>query len=289
MPAIMRRLPVSFLALFFTTSVLADDSPSNVLKDNGLVKFNASVYVHKSEVEMRNCLKDVPKAIQKLKMAQKEERTIEEAIDKIKQTIRTKRERHTALDKQRNRVRNLDVDKHNDLVGEMNAIIAESDTLREEIEEKEKSLQEAATKTSQAREAFSKLIFEAREHANSAASAFDKLNNDPAVNAALKELSTKDEKEYKYELSGLYKNGVKELEKHEKIVLKGDIELKGDNGTFEVDVLINGKVTKEFVFDTGASFVSIPRAWLSEIGIKLTGKEPVIKTQIADGTLVENA
>jgi aspartyl protease family protein len=76
------------------------------------------------------------------------------------------------------------------------------------------------------------------------------------------------------------------LEKLEALVLTDQIQLTRGRGTYDIEVILNGKYTKTFVFDTGASNVSIPEALANEIGLKADANTQTINVHIADGSSV---
>jgi hypothetical protein len=65
------------------------------------------------------------------------------------------------------------------------------------------------------------------------------------------------------------------------------IKLKKDGGVWWLDVTLNGKVTKPFVYDTGASTLSIPAELGIELGLKPKNGDHEVHVQVADGSLVK--
>jgi clan AA aspartic protease (TIGR02281 family) len=65
------------------------------------------------------------------------------------------------------------------------------------------------------------------------------------------------------------------------------IQMRNQNGVWWVDVKLNGSVTKPFVFDTGASMVSLPSRYAAEIGLQPDEDDPRITLRVADGRTVE--
>jgi clan AA aspartic protease (TIGR02281 family) len=52
-------------------------------------------------------------------------------------------------------------------------------------------------------------------------------------------------------------------------------------------VTFNGKLTKPLAFDTGAASVVLPAALAAAIGLKPGKDDPTVRTQVADGSIVE--
>ena len=70
-------------------------------------------------------------------------------------------------------------------------------------------------------------------------------------------------------------------------MLSETVELRKEGGIYWVDVTFNGKVTKPLAFDTGASSVVLPASLAAAIGLKPGKDDPTVRTQVADGSIVE--
>jgi hypothetical protein len=53
------------------------------------------------------------------------------------------------------------------------------------------------------------------------------------------------------------------------------------------DVILNGKLTREFVVDSGSSSIVLPGELAEELGLIPTDKDPTIRMQLADGKMIE--
>ena len=70
-------------------------------------------------------------------------------------------------------------------------------------------------------------------------------------------------------------------------MLTENVPLRKEGGIYWLDVTFNGKVTKSMAFDTGASSVVLPAEFAAEVGLKPGSDAPVVKCQVADGSVVE--
>src|SRR5207302_1251360 len=65
------------------------------------------------------------------------------------------------------------------------------------------------------------------------------------------------------------------------------VQVSTEDRVPEVEVTINGKLTRQMVLDSGASMVCIPADMAKDLGLVPGEKDPTIRMQLADGKVVE--
>jgi aspartyl protease family protein len=177
-------------------------------------------------------------------------------------------------------------------VNENNRIVAAINNYQDELEERQKlrydpnANKEVRAKVSQAREKYVSKLLGTRAAVDRAAKIYKELSADEAVTKALAAVNEDQGKKLELGPSKTFASKIKALEKMEALILTDQIQLTRGRGTYDIEVVLNGKYTKTFIFDTGASNVSIPETLANEIGLKADASTQPINVHIADGSTV---
>ncbi|MGL4464324.1 MAG: TIGR02281 family clan AA aspartic protease [Planctomycetia bacterium] len=276
----------SFVIFAATAAMLAGRlnaaEPAAVLKEAGLVKSTpffvlpAEANFGKSVLETKRFQKGALDAVKELRAyegrsAEDDAATRELTQRRIK--LNDLYQKATLAEERNNYISAL-----NQATDRLNLLL---DKKKDDVEGKK-----ARDKAAGARQDFIEHVVGLRKQADEIVADYKKLADDEFVGEALKALSEADGKTYELGPSRNYTRNLKLLETTEKTVLTDEITMKPRGGTFEVDVIMNGK-SIEAIFDTGASLISLPNAVAAKIGIKPTASDPTIRLSLADGRIVE--
>src|SRR5271166_3329490 len=138
----------------------------------------------------------------------------------------------------------------------------------------------------QSREKYMQAVLDLRKSVDDLTAKYDELAKNPEVTKALEALSASTKSKQRLGPSAKIRDAIKLLEKAERSVQSGIIELHRENGVFHVYASL-GKVPTKMVLDTGASLTTISAKLASRIGLKLKTGDPTVQLTTADGTVVE--
>jgi clan AA aspartic protease (TIGR02281 family) len=137
------------------------------------------------------------------------------------------------------------------------------------------------------REEYMQAVLDAREVVEKAQENYALLAKDDEASQALARLNENSKTKFALGPSKTFLANVKQLEKYEATVLTEKVALRKEGGIFWVDVMFNGKVSESLAFDTGASSVVLPAQLAARIGLEPGKDAPTVRTQVADGSLIE--
>ncbi len=176
--------------------------------------------------------------------------------------------------------------QHNQVVGALNVLNDQINMIRQNANDPEAASQVAAQVPRQ-REAFIQAVIDLRQLVDEATAKYEELADDDEVKEALEALNRSARAKVALGPSRAFLANAGLLKKVESAVLSETIDLRKEGGVFWLDVTFNGKVTKPMVFDTGAASVVLPHELASELGLKPGPDDPIVKAQVADGSIVE--
>lgn len=287
----VRTLRVALLGLVFLGSSAVAAPPKAVesaeeaaLKGKGLRKVGA-YYVLPVETDVAKAADEV-KALQKaLVAAAVRQRVVEFQDVANKNLIAEYSQQRLALRQQKNMA--ATVQDHNQVVEVSNELGDRIRLLSQEVEDAKAVKKEVAGAVAGRREAFTQKLLDLGSLVEDADKEYATLAEAPEVKAAMAKLGKDPKVVVKLGPSRTYQANVKALQKAQGLIQTESIPLQEDNGTFEVSVTLNGKVTKPMVFDTGAGIISLPAELAAQAGLNPGPNDPTIELTTADGRVHE--
>lgn len=265
-------------------SLAAADNPAEAaLKEKGLKK-SGSTYVLAGEADVQKKLTEARAAYKQVAAALAQQQGYERALWENKQAIRELTERRIMLGQQIPQAANPV--QHNQLVTMYNEAGDRLNLLHQQQED-EGAKRDVDAQAARRREAYVQAVLDLRQLVDETTDAYAELAEDPAVKDALERVNAKSKVKSALGPSKAFLDGVAQLEKAEGSVLSESVDLRKDGGIYWVDVTFNGKVTKPMAFDTGAASVVLPADFAAEIGLKPGKDDPIVRCQVADGSIVE--
>ncbi len=277
-----RRLPL--LGLAFVCLAAAAPPVDEVLEGKGLSK-SGPYYVLPAEADVAKASEKV-KALQKaLVAAAMRQRAIEMQDLANKNLIIEYTQQSRALRQQKAMVST--VQERNQIVDVSNELIDRINLLSREVEDAKSLKKEVAAAVAERREPFLQELEELVKLVGETNTQYATLAGDSEVVAALARLNKDPKAGAKLGPSRTYQAYAKALKKAQGLIQSESIPLQENNGTFEVSVTLNGKLSKPMVFDTGAGIISLPAALAKEAGIVPGPEDPKIELTTADGRVHE--
>lgn len=254
-----------------------------VLKEKGLRRAGTT-YVVAGEAEVQKRLNEARAAYREMVAASNQRQMLDYQARENQALIRELTEQRMTVNQQL--AQDLPAAQHNQLVATANALSDRLNLLiRQERDAAGKGPLDAAV--AGRREAYIQGVLDLRGLVDAANASYKALADDPDVTRALGDLNATTKAKLTLGPSKAFLANVKLLENAEKSVLTETVPLRKEGGIFWLDVTFNGKVTKSMAFDTGASSVVLPAEFAAEVGLKPGPDAPVVKCQVADGSIVE--
>lgn len=271
------------LALAATVSVAAAQDSADLFKEQGIRVVGGVIQIAE-EAELSKGLREIPKLIKAVTDAQKALSAIEKQVEDnqklIVQYTNQRRQINAALG-----AGNLPATQYNRMVAMFNEL-GERINLLIQKGGMEDELKAARAKMYQAREEYVSHVLNLRKLADTIEHKYDTIAGDPRLKEAV--LAAAGGKQVSFEPSRAFQTNVRSLAKIEETVLSESIPIRTDGSqTFYVAATINGKHTKEFVIDSGASVVCLPFAMAREMGIDPSSADRRVQLRIADGSVIE--
>ena len=261
---------------------VAAEGPAEALTGKGLRKAGLT-YILPAEADVAKAANAVRAAQKTMAAATARQREVDGQIEANKQMVVEFTQQRRVL---REQVPGAgSVAEHNQIVQQMNELGDRINLLHAGGEDEQEARKQAGAAASEKREAFVQAIMDSAPLIEDIDATYDKLKADAEVIAAIQSLNVGAKPTARVALgpSKAYLANVKALQKARASIQSESIPLREDNGTFTVDVVLNGKVTQAMVFDTGAAVVSLPAAVAARAGINPTADDPTIRMQTADG------
>jgi len=264
----------------------AEDSPNGVLEAKGLRKAGLT-YILPAEADVTKLANVVRKAQQRLVDAIATQQAVEGQVDANKSMVVEFTQQRRLLRQQMAMASS--VAERNQYVIQSNELGDRINLLYEGKEGEQAARKEVAAKAAGRREAFVQALLELSTLVEETEKQYAELKGDDAVKVAIEALNRGVKANAKVALgpTKAYQANVKALKKAQGAIQSESIPLQDSNGTFLVDVTLNGKVTRAMTFDTGAGIVSLPAALAAQAGLKPTQDTPTIRLQAADGSVHE--
>jgi clan AA aspartic protease (TIGR02281 family) len=273
---------VGFLLL--APSVRGDGpTAEETLKAKGLRR-SETYYVLPAEADVSKRINTVRSLFKDLSFAAAQQRAFEQDTSDRKGLIQMMTQQRIALNQQLAQVSS--VEENNRLVAMIQGISDRLDLLRQGANDP-KLAEDVRANVSQKREAYVQAILDLRQVVDKTTDAYAALAEDEEVKGSLAALNLKTKAKRTLGPSRVFRDNVKALEKAEAAVLTDTVEMRGKGGVHWVDVTLNGKVTRSFVFDTGAALITLPADLAAQAGLRPTSSDPIVRLRTADGSLIE--
>lgn len=282
----MVRALVVCSVLSITLPALARDDdvpPDQALKQKGLRR-SGQIYVLPAENDVVKRLATVRGLGRELALAIGQQKAAEAQTETNQQLIVAYTQQRRVLREQLPQANS--VDEHNRIVNMLNEL-GDRITLLTEGGANAKAVKELSDRAARRREDYVQALLDLRQFIDQTSKQYADLEKDEQVRSALSALNAKSKSPLKLGPTRAYTTNLKAFERLESALLTETIELRKDNGVFWVDAVLNGKLSKPMIFDTGASFVSLPADVAGQLGVKPSGDQPIVRLQTADGTIVE--
>jgi clan AA aspartic protease (TIGR02281 family) len=261
----------------------ADEPADEVLKGKGLRKSD-STYVLAGEAEVQKKMVEARSAYRQMIGALGQQQAYNQGLRQNQQAIRDLTEQRIVLNQQLSQVTNAS--EHNQLVALVNSVSDRLNLIRQQqADDGEK--QQVDTQASRRREAYIQVVLDLRHLVDSTTEGYAALAGDSGVKDALEQVNRRSKAKATLGPSRAFLATVALLEKAEASVLSESVDLRKEGGIFWLDVTFNGKLTRPMAFDTGASDVVLPAGLAAEIGLKPGKDDPIVRCQVADGSIVE--
>jgi len=279
-------LGLPIVMVVFAVARCDDSTPDQVLKRLG-VKRSGSSYILAGEAIVKNKLNEARIVHRRLYEAIKQQRQIERLTQDNKEEIRQLTAERLELNQRLVAGgQGLGVEDHNRFVAMINA-------RSDRITQLDAQIPDAPTRRQidedvvQRREAFMQAILNLRKLVDETNQEYVELARDDVFQKALAAIEPKSKSPVKLGPSSDFKNNIKQLQNFEKLVLTDTIAVVRKGGVYEVQVTLNDKLTLPFVYDTGASFVTVSSEVASRLGLQIAADDPTIRLVVADGTIIE--
>ncbi|WP_435015413.1 retropepsin-like aspartic protease family protein [Tundrisphaera sp. TA3] len=282
----LRHLRLPGLAVAFGLLAgwaVAEDTTDLALREKGLRK-SGSAYILPGEAEAQKKLNEAKSAYKQMTAALSRQFGYDQELRDSKQSIREMTQQRIQLTRQISQMqdspqKNQYILMYNNLGDQLNLLNQQQhdEGAKREIDG------EAATR----REAYVQQILDLRTFVDAVTAEYATLAEDPAVKGALDQINAKSKAKATLGPSRAFLANVALLEKAESSVLSESVDLRKEGGIFWVDVTFNGKTTRPMAFDTGASEVTLPGDFAASIGLTPGPDDPVVRCQVADGSVIE--
>lgn len=268
------------MALLLAVASAVQADPKQALQTKGL-ELKGKYFVVKEENDLNKEIFELRKRKGALDKVIREQRSTERKISQAKAIIAQKEYELRKLQ--------ADVAKAATAV-QQNRLIAEMNQARELIEkavefkrENEEKIQAARA---EARQNYVEFVLQLGIRFDEVDKKYAGLTEDAEVKAAIDELNA-EIKKYELGPSSAYQSYKNLLDKDRGEILSADIEMRPEGNVNWVEVMINGKYTREMVLDSGAGLLSIPHDMAKELGLEPTDQHPTIRLRLADGKIVD--
>jgi clan AA aspartic protease (TIGR02281 family) len=299
---------VGFLAASTAAARQAPETrPEDVLKGFDL-KRSGSIWILSKEAAFLKDYKDAQALSQEVSQGVEQQQAMELGGQERKAYVEQLRQQQILLNQQIEQIsqqlsqlvmppggnnfvaiqRNQLADQNNRLVAAANQVASQLKNLEGEGAEqaKDQKLQLNA-EVAQKRESYIQAIMDLRKAADEIQAKYKGLAANQEVAKALEALNASTKNKQKLGPSPQFLAAVKRLGRSEGSVASDTVEVQQEGGVHVVNVMLNGKVLKPMVYDTGASVVTISTALATQIGLKPRPDDPTRDLTTADNTVVK--
>lgn len=248
-------------------------------------RVNSQRLVHSAETDSSQGLRALAKLKSDIKRRRREFEQHLTWLEELRATDAQARNVETQLNLQLANART--VRENNQVVGKLNALNNERETLIDQRKSLEQSRDAARAKLIEAEDAYIKLMAATKTQTETALQAYAALKEDEKSKAAVIEIWNATEKKFKANTPiSLEQNQKKLIELAAKVREQAiAAEVSGDTLRIPV-VLGSASQPVDMVVDSGASVISLPYELALSLGIKPDPTSPELKVRIADGSLI---
>ena len=276
---------MTLFALGLAAMLLGGDAAA-LLDEKGL-KREAATWVLPAEQAINRALREVRGLDRKTKSAKKNSARMERNLKDLDREIQKLTRRRRAIGDQLPGFAG-DARRHNQAVATLNQIgIRLAELYEYKVASDEPAKVELALVA--AKQAYIQHLLNTRRVVDAAVERYAQLSADAEVGVALAELAEDGQRTYTLGPTRRFLKNVQRLERLEAVIQTDRITMRRHAGTWWVPVVFNRKVTRELLFDSGASTVSLPARLAAEIGLTPSAGDTVTRVSLADGSVVEAA
>ncbi len=269
----MDRVRLAVVAFALVAAVVCTaKAQEQVLAGKGLVR-NGLIYVLAGEQDLADATRAVRLAKAKFDTETKERQQLEQRIGQAKSVAAN-------LEFERKRI-NDSGRPNQQMLARIEAQLQDIARFRSEADVKLKSLGE------QSRADYINKVVAAADLAEKLTSQYEQLAADDTVKQAIDKINEAGRGKFRLGPSPDFVINSNSAKKQRGEVNSAVISLRMRGRVPATDVILNGKLTREFVVDSGASTVVLPGELAEELGLNPTDKDPTLRMQLADGKMVE--
>ncbi len=265
----------------------AEDDGQKTLEAKNLKKVGP-VFVLPVEAEIEAKWKDALKTkTAKVMPAQKASRQADAVVEAAKKQIERGKQYIDRIDTE---IANANtIVKHNQLVAAYHKAEKALETLENQLDTAEQRAKDQRTAAMQAAEEFSEQLMATRKLFDKAERQYKSLEKDKKITAALAALDEADSKiKHKLGPSTTMLATGKKLTNLEGTVFSEAVPIRRTEGDLWTAAVVFGdKPAVEMEIDTGASSVVLPHKLAKELGLEPDADAPVIRGQLANGSIVQ--
>jgi clan AA aspartic protease (TIGR02281 family) len=176
-----------------------------------------------------------------------------------------------------------DTFQHNQIVGQINSLVSKIKEGTQYVSDREAELK----KLGSSRDAYVTAALELSEKMEAMQKKYEELNKDPEVQAALTKINDKARPKMKLGPSPEFLQNVALVKKQRDTINSAVVKVMTEGNIPHVDVVLNGKVTRSMILDSGASMVALTSEMAKALNMTPGPNDPTIRMQMADGKVVE--
>jgi clan AA aspartic protease (TIGR02281 family) len=252
-----------------------------VLRDKGLTRVGGT-YLLEPDAKL-------PELMRRLRQAKK--RVDDDAAKRaeIDKDIQKAREAEVGWDREKRDVddklsKTKDPTKHNQLASQHNVLLSKMREAERYIDERQNEL----AKMRDPWDDWVQVVLDVSDKMEAASKRYEELSADDGVKAALASLRAAAGLRARLGPSAQFTQELPFVRKQRELVDAGSIKLIVAGGVAQVNVMLNGTVSVPMVLDSGASSVCVSWEVAQQAGIKPGPKDPVVKTVIANGKMIDS-
>ncbi|MGB0768525.1 MAG: TIGR02281 family clan AA aspartic protease [Phycisphaeraceae bacterium] len=281
----MQRLSPFCVLLLLTVALapaqrLAAD-PAKTLEDAGLTRAGLEYVIAEEEEiikarrEIKDAQRDLDKAEDQFRDAERKIAKAQHYIANLQREMSEAKYKANSANTRQEQARAIKA--YDDLV----ALIKQVQVERTEFEKDQQ------VKIDDARAAYIATMVTWVEKAQVVTDKYAELAEDAAITGAIEAISDADKRKYVLGPSRRFEIINRDLAKAAAEYQRGAVDLRKVGNVMEIDVRINGKPIRSMILDTGASALSLPHLFATDLGITVTDADPIVQLQMADGKLVD--
>jgi clan AA aspartic protease (TIGR02281 family) len=272
---------LAFLALVSGIAPAAEVAPEEVLKAKGLTKVG-TMYLLDADVKLPDGLRDMRRAKHQADEAAAKRAKLDQQIKQAKDAITDLNVQLRDANERLNRANKSDVNGYNRIIGQIDKIktsIVDAATFAEAREAE-------LGKLSDPHDEYAGAVINVSDTMEALATQYEELSRDVEVKAALERINAKAPTKVRLGPSPVFTQELAGIRQLRVAVNKGVIKLRVKNGVAEVDVVLNGSLSRPMLVDSGASAVLIKGDTCRRLGISPSYRDEMVKMTVADGRKV---